>query len=202
MARKTGSDGKKTATDLRAAATALFAKHGFAAVSMRQIAQKVGVQAGALYLYTPNKQALLFDIMQQHLDGLLGAWETEKLPDSATPLAQLQRFVSFHIHYHLDRADEVFIAYMELRNLLPENLATISETRRRYELVLEGILAAGQKTGDFQISDCKLSSYAIIAMLTGMTTWYRDQGRLSLAEIEQVYQGLVYGAVSGAKTKS
>ena len=31
----------------------------------------------------------------------------------------LERFVRFHIRYHLKRADEVFISYMELRNLEP-----------------------------------------------------------------------------------
>jgi hypothetical protein len=28
---------------------------------------------------------------------------------------------------------------------------------------------------------------AIIAMLTGMNTWYREKGRLSLNEIENIY---------------
>ena len=40
-------------------AEAEFYRHGYAAVSMRQIAAEVGVQAGALYAYTPDKQALL-----------------------------------------------------------------------------------------------------------------------------------------------
>ncbi len=52
----------------------LFARQGFAAVSMRQIASEVGVQAGALYLYTPDKQTLLFDLMTTHMNELLQAW--------------------------------------------------------------------------------------------------------------------------------
>jgi len=42
---------------------------------MRQIAAEVGVQAGALYLYTPDKQTLLFDLMIEHLDQLQAAWD-------------------------------------------------------------------------------------------------------------------------------
>ena len=67
MARTTGSHSGITGPKIRTAALELFAKHGFAAVSMRQIAGEVGVQAGALYNYTPDKQSLLFDLMQSHM---------------------------------------------------------------------------------------------------------------------------------------
>jgi AcrR family transcriptional regulator len=67
MARKQGSHGEITGPKVRAAALRLFARHGFAAVSMRQIAGEVGVQAGALYLYTADKQTLLFELMRDHL---------------------------------------------------------------------------------------------------------------------------------------
>ena len=196
MARKSGSDGKKTARELRAAATALFAKYGFAAVSMRQIAAEVGVQAGALYLYTPDKQTLLFQIMDRHMDDLLEAWRihSEELPQD--PMDQIEHFVRFHIRFHLDRAAEIFIAYMELRNLSSENFVLIEEKRRKYEGKLGDILSNGNKAGRFALSDTKLSSYAIIAMLTGVSTWYRDDGRLSLDRIEDIYSSMVRGLVS------
>ena len=60
MARTTGSHSDITRPKIRAAALRLFARHGFAAVSMRALATEVGVQAGALYNYTPDKQTLLF----------------------------------------------------------------------------------------------------------------------------------------------
>jgi AcrR family transcriptional regulator len=115
MARKQGSTSEKTAPKVRASALRLIARHGYAAVSMRQIAKDVGVQAGALYLYTPDKQTLLFDLMQSHMNDLLAAWEAT--PRGATPTDALKAFTEFHIRFHLDRADAVFIAYMELRNL-------------------------------------------------------------------------------------
>lgn len=196
MARKSGSDGKKTARELRIAATKLFSKFGFAAVSMRQIASEVGVQAGALYLYTPDKQTLLFQIMDRHMDDLLEAWRTEAVNLPEDPMAQIEQFVRFHIRFHLDRGDEIFIAYMELRNLSPENFVLIEKKRRRYEGILAEILRQGNTSGRFSLSDTKLSSYAIIAMLTGVSTWYRGDGRLSLDKIEEIYLNMVRGLVS------
>ena len=172
----------------------LFAKHGYAAVSMRQIASDVGLQAGALYNYTPDKQALLFSLMQEHMDDLLDAWERQT--DRGTPLEQLEGFVRFHIGFHLERPDLVFIAYMELRNLSPENFAIIERLRRDYEDRLEAILQSGQVAGTFGVKDTKLTTLAIIAMLTGVTTWYRPDGRLSRIEVQDHYWHLVRKSVA------
>jgi AcrR family transcriptional regulator len=194
MARKTGSHSQITGPKVRQAASKLFARHGFAAVSMRQIAAEVGVQAGALYLYTPDKQSLLFDLMQGHMQDLLAAWEAQE--KGRGPLEQLEAFVRFHIGFHLDRPDAVFIAYMELRNLSEENFAAIEGLRKRYEDVLEGILREGQQARVFAVPDTKLAMMALIAMLTGVNTWYREGGRLSRAKVEAIYWDMARKAVA------
>jgi AcrR family transcriptional regulator len=192
MARKQGSHADITGPRLRAAALRLFARHGFAAVSMRQIAAEIGVQAGALYLYTSDKQALLFDLMRDHLEDLLADWS----PPDAPPEAQLESFVRHHIGYHLDRPDLVFIAYMELRNLEPANFAVIEGLRRDYETQLETILKRGQAAGVFAVPDTKLATLALIAMLTGVTTWYREGGRLDRETVTSIYWDMARKSVA------
>lgn len=193
MARKTGSHSEITGPRIRAAALQLFARHGYAAVSMRQIAGEVGVQAGALYLYTPDKQTLLFDLMQAHLQELLEAWQNE--PKTTDPVAQLEEFCRFHIRFHLDRPDAVFIAYMELRNLEPGNFSVIEGMRKAYENALEAILKKGAAKKLFTVPDTKLATMAVIAMLTGVNTWYREGGRLSRERIERIYWNMVRRSV-------
>ncbi|MFT3688926.1 TetR/AcrR family transcriptional regulator [Paenirhodobacter sp.] len=194
MARKTGSHSEITGPRIRAAALTLFVKHGFAAVSMRQIAAEVGVQAGALYLYTPDKETLLFDLLRAHMEELLAAWEAEPKPPA--PAARLEWFVRFHIRHSLQRPEAVFLSYMELRNLSPGNFAAIEGLRKRYETALEDILRAGQAGGDFAVPDTKLATLAIIAMLTGVNTWYREGGRLSRDRVEAIYWDMVRKAVA------
>lgn len=193
MARKTGSHSDITGPRVRSAARSLIARHGFAAVSMRQIAKEVGVQAGALYLYTPDKQTLLFDLMKSHMDDLLQAVAAVDL--SGPPTRALEAFARFHIAFHLDRADSVFVAYMELRNLTPDNFEVIEEQRKTYETLLEEILQRGRAAGDFDVADTKLATMALIAMLTGLTTWYREDGRLDRSAIQDMYWDMVRKAV-------
>lgn len=193
MARKTGSHSNITGPRIREAALSLFAQQGFAAVSMRKIASEVGVQAGALYLYTPDKQTLLFDLMQSHMDELLAAFDT--LESAGSACARLEQFTRFHIGFHMERPDAVFVAYMELRNLEPANFAKIEELRRQYESLLEEIIQAGQAEGVFDVPDSKLATMALIAMLTGVNTWYREGGRMSRTEVEDVYAQMALKAV-------
>ncbi|MEM5519669.1 TetR/AcrR family transcriptional regulator [Sulfitobacter sp. AS59] len=192
MARTTGSHSDITGPKVRQAALRLFAQNGFAAVSMRAIASEVGVQAGALYNYTPDKQTLLFNLLSTHMEQLLEAFSDDI---SLAPVDRLRRFVDFHIRFHADRPDEVFISYMELRNLTPENFSAVEALRRQYEDRLEAILQSGADVGDFDIADTKIATLAVIAMLTGVNTWFRVGGRLTLDQVIAQYWDMVRKSV-------
>ncbi|MBY5990382.1 MULTISPECIES: TetR/AcrR family transcriptional regulator [Roseovarius] len=196
MARTQGSHSQFTGPKVRDAALRLFAQHGFAAVSMRQIAAEVGVQAGALYNYTPDKQTLLFDLMQEHMDDLLAAWCAED-PGGADPFTRLEAFTRFHIRFNTKRADAVFVSYMELRNLTPENFETVTALRGAYETRLQDILTAGTTQGVFTVAEPRITAMAVIALLTGVNTWYREEGRLTLDEVETLYWNMVRRMVGG-----
>ena len=114
---------------------------------MRQIAAEVGVQAGALYTYTPDKQTLLFSLMHDHMTELLAEWG--QFVCETDPLARLMGFVRCHLDYHLPRREAVFISYMELRNLNEENFATIENLRKSYEDRLEEIVQTGMNPSPY-----------------------------------------------------
>ncbi|MGW7481259.1 TetR/AcrR family transcriptional regulator [Nonomuraea muscovyensis] len=56
--RPPGSEGRDTREALLNAALALFARQGFAATTVRQIAAEVGVRDTAIYAHFPSKQAI------------------------------------------------------------------------------------------------------------------------------------------------
>ncbi len=194
MARKQGSHSDITGPKVQEAALRLIAQHGYAAVSMRQIAAEVGVQAGALYNYTSDKQSLLFDLMQSHMTALLDALAAQPL--QGDPMQRLEQFTRFHIRFHLPRADHVFVSYMELRNLSDVNFAQIEVLRRRYEDALEAVLRDGEKAGVLAVADTRVTTMALIGLLTGLSNWYRTDGRLGMDAIETIYWDLVRKAVA------
>ncbi|MBZ9600465.1 TetR/AcrR family transcriptional regulator [Phyllobacterium chamaecytisi] len=204
MARTTGSDGGRTRSAIDIAAKHLIARVGYEAMSMRRLADEVGVQPAAFYRYYPNKQELLFSVMRGHMDRVLAAWEAEGR-SAHTALEKFCAFIRFHIRFHVERRDDVHIGNMELRSLSPENRAIIVELRARYENSLRDILDDGMDTREFAIDDIALTTRAIIAMITGVMVWFRTDDRLSVDEIAEKYveMGLrLVGAKKIATTKT
>ena len=57
------------------------------------------------------------------------------------------------------------------------------------------ILKRGVDEGVFTIADTRVAAMALIAMLNGVNTWFREGGRLSLAEVQDIYWDMVRRAV-------
>jgi len=201
MARRAGSDGIRTEAAIREAALRLIARHGYEAMSMRRLAEEIGLGAAALYRYFPTKQALLFDLLRAHMEELLEAWGRARLAAPAPAIDRLERFTRFHIRHHLPRPDGVFLSYMELRSLTPENFAAIEGMRRSYEQGLIEILEDGQRDGTLDCMRPRLAARAVIASLTGITTWYRAKGPLSPREIEDTYWNMIARMCGATKTE-
>ena len=195
MARTIGSHGPKTMEAIRKAGLRLIFEHGYAAMSLRQLAAEVGIQAGSLYNHIATKQELLFDLIQDHINELLRQLD-RALEGKQDPDEKLRAFVAFHVTYHMTRKREVFIANSELRSLEPKNYEAIVALRGAYEQRLAAILAEGVEQSVFDVGDIQVATFAIIALLTGLCTWYRPGGRLTREAIVAAHEKLVLSGVS------
>jgi len=194
VSRTAGSSGPKTLAAIHEAGLQLIYTKGFEAMSLRELAAKVGLQPGSLYNHIATKQALLFDLINDHMLRLHErvAAELEGITD---PTERLKAFTAFHLTYHIERKREVFIGSAELRSLEPKNRKRIVASRREYEDILADILKAGVKAKQFKIGDIRVSTYAILAMLTGICTWYDPKGRVNRDELIAVHTRLVLQGV-------
>jgi len=190
--RTTGSKGETTERMLRKAGIRLIAKHGFEAMSLRALAKEVGLQAGSLYNYIDNKQDFLFSILASIIRDLVEELSVN-LSRIEDPRERLRAFVDLHITFHTRRKEEVFIGNMELRSLTPENLREILRMRDAYEKVLEDIIRDGIEAGYFKSPDAGTAKLAILAMLTGVSTWYRPSGKHKIGTLIEHYVDFTFG---------
>ncbi|KIU48050.1 MULTISPECIES: TetR/AcrR family transcriptional regulator [Bradyrhizobium] len=195
MARTIGSHGPTTLEAIRKAGVRLIFEHGYEAMSLRQLAAEVGIQAGSLYNHISTKQDLLFDLVQDHINDLLRELDLA-LAGKADPVERLRAFVAFHVTYHMTRKREVFIANSELRSLDAKNYDAVVALRGAYEQRLAQILADGLADGVFEVVDIQVATFAIIALLTGLCTWYRPGGRLTRDAIIAAHEKLVLSGVA------
>src|SRR6476620_9209199 len=162
MARITGSNGARTAAAIRRVALRLIYRHGFAAMNLRDLAAEVGIQPSSLYNHIASKQALLSDLMQEHMEALLAATDAALAAAGPGVMDRLRAFLGHHVLYHMERREEVYIANFELRALDAPNHARIVAMR---------------------------------AMLTGICTWYRPNGRLGKTELVALHTELALNGI-------
>jgi AcrR family transcriptional regulator len=197
MARIAGKITEQTVQDMRRAATRLIALHGFEGMNLRMLAGEIGVKAGSFYNHIDSKESLLHGLLGDTMVELMAGLDAA-LDGATDPADALRRFVAFHIGFHAERRDEVFIGNAELRSLRAEHRADIIARRDAYEKRLHAILLAGRKAGLFDPGDVRVASYALIAMLSGVCTWYRRDGRLGVQALVRQYTRMAFGLVGAS----
>ena len=172
------------------ASVQLFARYGYHAAPLRDIAQIAGIQAASIYHHYPNKQALLVEIMETQMRRLNSSLEEIKR-EHDEPLQCLHEAIANHIRLHTTYKDEFFIVDTEMRALEGDNRLYILSLRDTYEKLLQDILREGMERKIFRQTDVKVASYAIIAMCTEVATWFRPDGRLRVQQVITIYRQLI-----------
>jgi AcrR family transcriptional regulator len=183
-------EGRPMRENILAAAVQLFAEYGYHAAPLRDIAHIAGIQAASIYHHYANKQALLMEIMEAHMQRLIAALE-HILSTYDNPTQRLYQAIASHIHLHTSYKDEFFIVDTEIRALEGKNRPHIIALRKEYETLLQELIRDGMARGAFRQSDVKVESYAIIAMCTEVAKWFRPAGRLTVQQVIDIYSQMI-----------
>jgi AcrR family transcriptional regulator len=189
MGRPAGVKGADTMRAIRKAAITRIARHGFEAMNLRELAADVGLRVGSLYNHVPQKQEFLANLLESIMLELLQDLQ-QRVAGLTDPVERLEQFVRFHIEWHTARKDETYIGNMELRSLTPEQYLRVIAYRKAYEAHLRGILGDGVRAGAWKLEDTRVTTLGLLSLLTGISTWYREDGRLGQEKLIRVYQGL------------
>ena len=186
-----------TAELIRSSAIDLFFEHGYEATSLRAIAGEVGIQVGSLYNHLTSKESLLYSIMSTIMEDLLREFDS-RLAVVTDSVERLRAAIEVHVFFHTARAREVFIGNSELRSLTAAHRRKVVKLRDQYEERFVDIIERGVADGSFQAPDPKLTAWAILAVGTSTSTWFRADGRLQLEEIASLYTELVLNGLTAA----
>ncbi len=84
-------------------AQSLIAEHGYAAMSMDELAARVGISKPTLYGHFSSKEEVAGEVIIRHMAWVI-AW-VEQPPAHLTPLAQLIELLREFVHKHLVHQD-------------------------------------------------------------------------------------------------
>lgn len=175
----------------------LFARHGYAGTSLREIADAVGLEVPSLYTHIDSKQSLLFDLMEfgnrDLLERLTAA--IDRVP-ADQPLNRLYVLVRENVISHCRHSDQTTVVFTEIRELSDEQRAKVVVLRRAIEDLFRSAVQAGLDDETIRPVDVTVTVFGALAIGRGAANWYRETGPLSPEQIgalyaEQIVRGIL-----------
>jgi AcrR family transcriptional regulator len=171
--------------EILAAAIQVFSQKGYAAASLQDVADAVGLLKGSLYHYISSKESLLYRIFQEsHEEGsaLMAAVDDLGL----SPDAKLREFVRQLTLFYERNRERSSLYFGDWRHLTGEDLETVMQQRREFELYVRAIVIDAHERGLTNPDlDVKLATRYILTAVNGVILWYHPDGPLPADDIAE-----------------
>ncbi|HEY5489505.1 MAG TPA: TetR/AcrR family transcriptional regulator [Candidatus Limnocylindrales bacterium] len=176
-------------------ASELFRERGYAATSVRDIAQALNLQGGSLYAHMASKEDVLWSIVCRAADRFNAEVGPIAADASSSPADRLRAMVRAHVGVVTSIQQDATVFLHEWRFLSAARRAEMSARRDAYEALFRNVIARGTETGDFRAVDARLTSMAILSALNGIPTWYSPDGPLTADDVADQHADLFVHAL-------
>jgi AcrR family transcriptional regulator len=197
--RKSGvSDRRNRDPELIAAAITVFYEKGYAAASLQDVADIVGVLKGSLYHYISSKEELLARIcVESHAQA--STIMTDALDSADDPLDQLRSYLQRIALWYLNNVERVSIYFNEGKWLTGERRNEVRAQGREFHSFVRSLIDKA-RSGDRVRADVdpRIAAQLIIGSLNSVSTWYRPDGLYSPEEIATAFTEMSLASLSGA----
>lgn len=197
MARIKNKTGTKKEIIIGAAAK-LFYANGFPATSMRDLAEKVGVEAASLYNHISSKSEILQEICFAVASSFMSRMEEIASSDQHS-INKLESLLRLHIRQMIERHEFVHVSDREWRHLKDPYLSDYQEQRRIYRRRFAAIIEDGIVKGEIKHVDAPTAVLIMLHAISGIESWHRSRKKISGEMLED---NMVMILIEGMKEKN
>jgi AcrR family transcriptional regulator len=180
-------------------AAQLFQEKGYLAASMRDLAQRVGLQVSSLYSHIGSKEELLhkicFDSARAYLEGMKSVEES-----NASPSEKLRQLISLHIQLATTDLTSVTIFNDEWRHLSEPYLKEFLAIRKDYEKRFSRILQQGIEAGELVDMNVTVCLFTILTSLRWLHRWYPEKRGISVKSLEAEILRFLFDGIKKPKS--
>ena len=163
------------------AAARLFAQHGYAATSMRDIAQAASMLPGSLYYHFAAKEDLLAAVYEAGVGDIVAAVRAA-VASETDPWSRLEAACIAHLETVLKRSDTAQVLIRVLPEQVPAAAQRLKRLRAHYEAVFRELVDALPLAPG---SDRRSLRLMLLGALNWTRFWYREEGACTPRVIAQ-----------------
>jgi AcrR family transcriptional regulator len=183
--------------DLLGVAADLFADRGYAATTVRDIAEAAGILSGSLYHHIDSKESMIDAILSRFIARSLAAYEAV-IAEGKGPTDTFEELVRTSLESMVDSRSAILVYQNEARLLAARpRFAYLVEAQRKFEEIWTTVLAEGVQSGEFRPSiEPKLVYRLVRDSVWTAPRWYRPAGSLKPEKIIAQYLAVLVGGVA------
>ncbi|MAT89905.1 MAG: TetR family transcriptional regulator [Flavobacteriaceae bacterium] len=160
-------------------ASRLFKEKGYTAVSMRDIAQAMGIKAASLYNHISGKQELLSTlVLRLAEDFTLGMEAVQQ--ESGSQVSKIRKVIELHIDITVNASEALAALNNDWMHLEGEDLHRFVGMRETYEENFRSIIKKGIEAGELQPHHPEVILFSILSTLRTLYLWYQKRGKLDV----------------------
>ncbi len=180
------------------AAAKVFARRGYAAATIQDVADELGILKGSLYYYIKTKEDLLFFLIEEVHDEVDGLLDEVKASPEKDPLERLALYVRKQIEYNLGNLLKISIYYNDIEQLGDQRRKAVLRRRKVHEDFVTDLVLEGQKKKKIDPKrDPLLIAYSVFATIIWPYRWYRPRGRAKPEDVVDACVDFVLYGVTG-----
>jgi AcrR family transcriptional regulator len=164
-------------------AAAMFLEKGFAATSMRDLAETVGIEAASLYNHISSKNEML-EIICFDVANKFNAFIDELEAGSQKAIDKTETLFRFHIKEMISNLEEVVVCDKEWKHLKEPYLSNFRNQRRSYRKRFTAIIEEGIRNDEIKKIDASTAVLIILHAVNGIESWHRSSEKISAQELE------------------
>ena len=165
--------------EIIAVASSLFKEKGYNAVSMRDIAQEMGIKAASLYNHISGKQEILSTLVlflaKKFTEGMHSV-----MISGGTSLDKIKEVIEMHIDITVNHSEALAALNNDWMHLENEDLSDFVQMREDYEENFRTIVRQGIEAGDLKPRHPEVIVFSVLSTLRTLYLWYQKRGKLDV----------------------
>lgn len=174
---------------------ALFEKHGFHGVTVKDIVEACGTSKGGFYHHFQSKDELLYVIHDKFISYVLTkAHQAKDTYD--TPTLQLYAIIQSFVKVFDLYKPHISVFYQESLYLKPRFDHLIKKKRDQYKKILFDVIRNGQEKGEFRKElAAEITGMSILGMVNWTHKWYKRDGEKTIEDIAAIFADIILNGI-------
>jgi AcrR family transcriptional regulator len=197
MARTRANDYDRKRQGILSRSAILFAEHGYTGTSITMIAEACGVSKALMYHYYSSKDAVLFDLLEDHLQNLVTVVEAAA-QSAGKPEEKLFAISAALLEAYRGADAEHQVQISSLKLLPPAQQETLKEMERKLVVIVSDAIADAIPHAAKKRHLLKPLTMSLFGMLNWHYLWFRDGKGITREKYARMVTSLILAGAEGA----